>query len=83
MVRFDAATVNLIDLAGCENIKASGADSDPERLKEAQFINSSLSTLGNVIMALSKKVIYSLQLLGSYLIHYNNKVTPLFITACC
>lgn len=43
----------LIDLAGSERLKESKAAN--ERLKEVQFINKSLSALGNVIVALKKK----------------------------
>lgn len=43
----------LIDLAGSERLKESKAEN--ERLKETQFINKSLSALGNVIVALKRK----------------------------
>ncbi|KAK9795952.1 hypothetical protein WJX73_003914 [Symbiochloris irregularis] len=42
--------INLIDLAGSERIKSSGATGD--QLREASNINRSLSTLGRVIMEL-------------------------------
>lgn len=42
----------LIDLAGSERLSLSKAEN--ERLKETQFINKSLSTLGNVIVAMKK-----------------------------
>lgn len=41
--------INLVDLAGSERIDRSGAEG--QRLKEAQSINTSLSTLGKVINA--------------------------------
>jgi hypothetical protein len=42
----------LIDLAGSERVEDSGAKG--EQLKEAQEINTSLSTLGDVIRAVSE-----------------------------
>jgi hypothetical protein len=44
--------LNLIDLAGSERSKATGATGDS--LKEGANINKSLSTLGRVIAALSQ-----------------------------
>ena len=43
----------LVDLAGNERIEKT--DVHGERLKEVQYINKSLSTLGDVITALTTK----------------------------
>ena len=44
--------LNLIDLAGSERLKKSG--SEDLRLREAKSINSSLSALGKVVIAISQ-----------------------------
>ncbi|VDK31047.1 unnamed protein product [Gongylonema pulchrum] len=45
--------LNLVDLAGSERVSQSGATG--QQLKEAQFINRSLSELGNVVNALRQR----------------------------
>lgn len=49
------ATLNLVDLAGSERLAASGSANDAQRLKEAQSINKSLSSLADVISALASQ----------------------------
>ena len=48
------AVLNLVDLAGSERLSNSGSGSHPARLKEAQCINKSLSSLADVIAALQQ-----------------------------
>ena len=45
--------LNLVDLAGCERVRVTGATG--KRLEESKSINQSLSALGNVIAALTDK----------------------------
>ena len=45
--------MSFIDLAGSEMVKKTAAAG--QTMKEAQMINKSLSALGNVIMALTKR----------------------------
>lgn len=47
------ATLHLVDLAGSERLATSGSAADPQRLREAQSINKSLSSLADVMAALA------------------------------
>ena len=46
-----SGSLNLVDLAGSECAKTS----NPDRINETKYINKSLSTLGNVMLALQNK----------------------------
>ncbi|XP_029464777.1 kinesin-like protein KIFC3 isoform X2 [Rhinatrema bivittatum] len=48
--------LNLVDLAGSERVGKSGAEGS--RLREAQYINKSLSALGDVIYALRSRQVH-------------------------
>lgn len=59
--------MHLVDLAGSERVDKSEVVGD--RLKEAQYINKSLSALGDVIASLSQK--------NAHVPYRNSKLTQL------
>lgn len=59
--------MHLVDLAGSERVDKSEVVGD--RLKEAQYINKSLSALGDVIASLSQR--------NSHVPYRNSKLTQL------
>lgn len=63
------ATLSLVDLAGSERLSQS--KSEGVRLQETKNINKSLSNLGNVILALSKK--------ADHVPYRNSKLTHLLM----
>lgn len=66
--------LNIVDLAGSEKLKNTGVTT-PERLKEAQKINLSLTTLGMCIMALTEN--------ASFIPFRNSKLTLLLKESLC
>ena len=53
-----AGRLHMVDLAGSEDLRRSGSGSEEQRLAEARSINSSLCTLGKVVMQLTLSLIH-------------------------
>lgn len=67
--------LSFVDLAGSERIEKTHAEGD--RLKEAQFINKSLSALGDVVEALARRSQAKSSAAAVHVPYRNSKLTTL------